>query len=111
MYKKGYHEKDVSPSKLLAELGWKTLSQRRKEQRLTMLYKILNGLVAIPPTHLVKPARKLKGHSKKLQELGSSCDTVKHSFYVRTIRQWNELTEERVSSPSLDSFKSNLSKH
>ena len=30
------------------ELGWKPLNERRKEQRLVLLFKIVNDLVAIP---------------------------------------------------------------
>ena len=107
--KKSFREKDVSPTKLLRELGWKTLAERREQQRLAMMYKIINGLVAVPPTHLSKPARILRGHSKKFQEIRSNCDNTKFSFYVRTIKQWNKLSEDIVSAPSLDIFTSRLS--
>jgi hypothetical protein len=33
---------------MMNELGWKPLNVRRKEQRLGLLFKILNDLVAIP---------------------------------------------------------------
>ena len=85
VHKKSYWDKDVSPTNLINDLGWKTLADRRKHQRLTMVYKISNGLVAIPPTHLVAPARTLRGHSKKYQTIQTSCDVTKYSFYVRTI--------------------------
>ena len=67
-----------------------------------MMYRIDKELVAIPSDDLVEPTRHLKGHSRKFRELGSSCDTVKYSFYPRTIKQWNELSEEVVTSPTLD---------
>ena len=38
-----------SVSQMMAELGWKPLHTRRREQRLTMMFKIINNLVAIPP--------------------------------------------------------------
>jgi hypothetical protein len=33
---------------MMNELGWKPLNERRKEQRLVLLFKIVNDLVAIP---------------------------------------------------------------
>ena len=91
VYKQGYKQQDVSPTEQLQELGWKTLQQRRREQRLTMMYRIDKELVAIPSDDLVEPTRHLKGHSRKFRTW-YSCDTVKYSFYPRTIKQWNELT-------------------
>ena len=41
-----------SITKLREELGWKTLEERRLQQRLTLLYKILNGEVIITPEDL-----------------------------------------------------------
>ena len=109
VYKKSFWDKDVSPTELIAELGWRTLEERRQHQRLTMLYKISNELVAIPPTQLSQPARQLRGHSKKFQTHRTTCDTVKYSFYARTIQEWNSLSEDTVTAPSVDSFKVKLS--
>jgi len=41
-----------SVTSMLTRLGWATLEQRRENQRLTMLYKVVHGLVAVPTTHL-----------------------------------------------------------
>ena len=109
VYKKSFWDKDVSPTKLLKELDWPTLAKRRQHQRLTMIYKIANGQIAIPPTQLIQPTRQLRGHSKKYQTIRTSCDTVKNSFYSRTIPQWNALNEDIVSASSIDSFKDKLS--
>ena len=74
-----------------------------------MMYRIDKELLAIPSNDLVEPTRHLKGHSRKFRELGSSCDTVKYSFYPRTIKQWNELSEEVVvTSPTLEIFNKNM---
>ena len=40
--------------------------------------------------------------------MNSTIDAAKYSFYVRTIPQWNNLSEEIVSAPTLDIFKSRL---
>ena len=74
-----------------------------------MMYKIKNNLVAVPSTQLVAPVRDLKGdHSKKFREMGSTCNAVKYSFYVRTIREWNQLSEDAVSATTLEAFKKNI---
>ena len=39
---------DYSVTSLLHQLGWQTLEERRSTVRLCLLYKILNGLVALP---------------------------------------------------------------
>ena len=46
--------------------------------------------------------------AKKYIEMNSTIDAAKYSFYVRTIPQWNNLSEEIVSAPTLDIFKSRL---
>ena len=108
VYNKTWREKDVSPTQLLSDLGWKTLAQRRKEQRLIMMFKIHNGLVAVPPTQLQQTTIKTRGQSIKFRHLHSSCEKVKNSYYHRTIPEWNDLGEETVGSKTLEAFKSKI---
>ena len=108
VYKKSWYQRDVSPTALLQELEWPTLQERRQRLRLCMLYKILNGLIAVPPSRLKKPVRETRGHSKKLCVIGSTCEAVRNSFYVRTIPEWNSLNEQTVSASSLTNFKKEL---
>ena len=37
-----------SVTSMVSQLGWKPLAERRREHCLSLLYKIINGLVAIP---------------------------------------------------------------
>ena len=108
VFKKPPKGQDVSPTQLLEKLEWKTLEERRKDLRLTMLYRIDNGLVAIPPTRLQEPERKLRGHCRKFQTIRTSSDTVKFSFYPRTIPQWNLLPSKTVTATSVEDFKKKL---
>ena len=105
VFNKGWREQDVSVSALLKELGWQTLAERRENQRLTMIYKISHGLVAVPPTRLIKPSRSTRGHSRKYQVISTTLDRVKNSFYPRTIPQWNRLSNDTVNAQSLELFK------
>ena len=111
VYNKSMRQQDVSPTAIINDLGWTPLSERRKRHRLCILYKICWGLVAVPPTRLQKPNRQTRGHTQKLNVLTSTCDSVKNSFYVRTIPEWNNLTEETVNAKNLQSFKSLLDRN
>ena len=42
------YKRTSSVTAMMNELGWKPLNERRKEQRLVLLFKIVNDLVAIP---------------------------------------------------------------
>ena len=54
---------------LIQDLGWTDLKTRRKNFRLTSLYTILNGLIAVPVSDLLTPAdeRARGGHKKNIQ--------------------------------------------
>ena len=104
-------DREVSVTALLDDLKWKTLEERRKDLRLILMYKIVNGLVALPTTPL-KPAsgRTRANHQFKYQTIRTNCDTVKYSYFPRTIPEWNNLKSDIVNSPSVDAFKARLSK-
>ena len=55
-----------SVTALIQDLGWTDLQARRKIFRLTSLYTILNGLIAVPVSDLLTPAdeRTRGGHKK-----------------------------------------------
>ena len=42
------YQRKSSVTALIQDLGWTDLQTRRKNFRLTSLYKILNGLIAVP---------------------------------------------------------------
>ena len=111
VFNKSWRQQDVSPTALLNDLGWQQLNERRKQQRLMMLYKISNQLVAIPPTVLKTPGRTLRGHSKKYQTIRTTCDTVKYSFFPNTIPEWNKLPNDVVAAESTAIFKRRLAAH
>jgi len=48
--------------RLLIELQLETLQERRRIQRLTFMYKILNGQVAVPDELIVNARNKLSQH-------------------------------------------------
>ena len=108
VFNKGCREQGVSVSSLLINLGWESLAERREKQRLTMIFKITNGLVAVPPTRLIQPSRTTRGHTQKLQVIHTTIERVRQSFYPRTIPQWNKLSGEAVKYESLEVFKTKI---
>ena len=100
-----------SVTSMVSQLGWKPLAERRREHRLSLLYKIINGLVAIPAdTHLHFNTRNTRiSNSKSLQLPICTTDTYKH-FFPATIRDWNLLPDYIVNCKNLSPFKKTISK-
>ena len=104
-------DRTTSVTRLQNQLQWPTLENRRRTQRLNLMYKITHQLVAVPPTQLVPPTRHTRSnHAYKYQTLRAKTDIYKYSFYVRTIPEWNDLAAGIVESPSIDAFSNRLSK-
>ena len=119
-----------SVTKMLSELNILTLQNRRKDKRLAFLYSIQKGSVpAIDPKNYLTPVkskRKIKAktfsdyncqniikrhqilHDKCFQLPSSKSTTYRHSFFPKTISEWNELSDSVVSSDNIDIFKSRL---
>ena len=65
------------------ELNWESLERRRTKIQLTLLYKIMNGMVDIPTSPYVTQAsaRTRLSHTKKLRQISSRTDAYKYSFF------------------------------
>ena len=124
-----YHSREPgSMTSMLQELNLPQLEQRRKENRLGFLYKISNRLVPAisPEEYLTSLTNKRKIRAKSFHDcetrnfvtrqqiLHDNCfvlptsktDVYKHSFFPRTISDWNQLDNTRYST--IDSFKNHL---
>ena len=96
-----------SVTSMLNRLGWATLEQRRENQRLTMMYKVVHGLVAVSTTHLTAADY----HTRAIAyQIWSNRFNVpyKYSFFPRTIPSWNLLPAETAEAMSVDEFKHRL---
>ena len=78
------HKLISSATSMVCQLGWKPLAERRREHCLSILYKIIKGLVAIPAdTHLHFNTRNTRISNKKSHKLSiCTTDTFKHSFFL-----------------------------
>ena len=98
-----------SVTEMLDKLDLPSLEQRRKKQRLTMMFKIVHGLVAVPSSHLVQAdSRTRANHIYKFRTISSSSAAYKNSFFPRTRPQWNSLDKDTAEASSLSCFKNCL---
>ena len=97
-----------SVTKMLEDLGWETLEQRRAKARTVMTYRIVNGLVAIPDSQMIPTTEKTRGHSKKFRQIGTKTNYHKHSFFPSSITLWNSLPDSLATADSIEIFRTRL---
>ena len=105
----------ISITALLRDLGWLSLADRRRNQRLCIFYKILHGDLDIPPDSIDitrHTGRTTHGsHQWKLNRIsaGDRHSPLWKATVIRTIPEWNSLSSGTVAADSLVTFKSRLS--
>ena len=73
--------------------------ERKRDSRITLLYKGLNGVASIPTNDFVPPIRHVRHHhSLAFQTPFANTDIYKSSFFPQTIRDWNSLTDPVLSA-------------
>ena len=105
-----YHNTS-SVSDMLVILGWPSLELRRTDARVCLMYKLVHCLVAVNVGPYVTPATRptRRTHPYSFIQIPARTDAYRLSFFPRTVVDWNGLTTEIVTAPSLDAFKSRLS--
>ena len=101
----------TSIKKLLLDTGLDSLEARRRDARVTMLFKIVHGLVAITTDELgleAADSRTRASHRHKFREKGSRTNMSKFSFVSRTVPDWNRLPATAAEAESLEIFKTQL---
>ena len=101
-----YHNTS-SVTNMLHHLEWQTLEQRRIATNLSMLYKISNNIVTVPTHRYLTPWTRPPTRSHNLCYMPYQCNTntLKYSFFPRTIILWNSLPSHIASAPTLNLFK------
>ena len=105
----------ISIDKLYSEIGWETLSSRRKFHKLVLFYKMTHGLTPDYLSNLIPDtvgslSRYNLRNENDIRTIPCRTQLYFNSFLPSTIRDWNELDTEIRSSPSLNIFKSRLMK-
>ena len=91
-----------SMTDILGQLKWESLKKRRKDHRLILLYKGLNGKARIPMDDFIHKTRRCRNqHSLSFQISPVSKDAYKYSFFPQTIRDCNNLPESLFSSSEM----------
>ena len=105
-----YDYSEGSMTSILKDLNWDSLVSWRTSARLIMLYKIVNGLVAVKDSDYIKSSSRRTRNTNmlKFHTVAARCDAYAQSYFPRTIRDWNTLSDSVVASPSINSFKEGL---
>ena len=92
---------------IMKDLQWPSLEQIRKTNKLAIMYKIQNDQIAIPIPHYLhrQTAHTRQFHPLRFRTVAIHSDTYKHSFFPRTIKDWNSLTPSMYDAKSLVVFK------
>ena len=87
------HNTHGTPS-ILKDLNWAPLKDRRRDIRLAMLFKIVKCNMPVQADDILLPAdpRTRHHHSFKFKHIQSHTTQYKHSFFVRTVPEWNWVT-------------------
>ncbi|CAH1247588.1 Hypp7951 [Branchiostoma lanceolatum] len=104
------YRRTSSVTQMLNDLQWPLLSERRRNARLTFFYKLVNNHINIDTYSLLTPAqgRTRGSHDLKFHTIHARTDTYKHSFFPRTIPQWNTLPGTVATAPTVESFRARL---
>ena len=94
----------------LNDLKWAPLKDRRRDIRLTFLFKIVTGRVAVQAEGTLLPAdsRTRHRHKHKYRHLPATCNQSLNSFFVKTIPDWNSLPEACITADTVTAFQSRL---
>lgn len=105
------HHNTSSVSEMLHDLNWRSLEDRRRDARLTLLYRALHGKAALCTSDLQPATSKRTRYRHDQAFLVPHCsqDYRKYSFVPRTISDWNRLPQETVSAETVDTFKAKVS--
>ena len=101
----------TSREKLYNELGWESLADRRWFRRLTYFYKIRNRLT---PGYLydnIPPKRDVSYSLRQCREFANPNKRTlryENSFFPYCITEWEKLSDEIKSLPTINQFKNKL---
>ena len=108
---------DRSYQQRLEILKLPTLVYRRIRGDMIETYKLVHNKYDVDVSSLVKmhanyvPREGTRGHGLKLYQQRSRLNLRKENFPMRITNIWNELPENVVMSPSVNTFKNRLDKH
>ena len=108
----GDYGRRTSVSGLVNSLNWISLEKRRMLEDLKLFHKIEHGIVNIKFPPAVFPAQSVtrKNHERCKFIVRPYIDVYKHSFFIRTIHQWNDLSSVSVEINNSADFMESVKK-
>jgi hypothetical protein len=106
--------KHTKHTNLLDELGWPPLLLRRQHHRMSLMFKIQNGISPVYLTGACPPLTKdrtpydLSGSNITVPQTKTT--TYQKSFFPASVKNWNELNKQMRETKTIDTFKDNLKK-
>ena len=107
------HGRQSSVHNMINDLNWYPLELRRREARLTMFYKIINDLIAIPAEdYVTQLSSRTRGGASgnNFRPITSNTNVFTNSFFPKTVKDWNNLPDSIKSAVTINQFKSELAK-
>ena len=104
-----------SIEKMLADLGWESLHDRRQKHKLVIFYKIVNSLVPdylsnlLPPLVQERTTYSLR-NANDIRSIHAHTNLFFNSFLPSTIRAWNDLPDNVKEASTVSSFKYRLNR-
>ena len=102
-YVTGSFDRTSSVTSMLNCLSWPILEERRRQYRLAVMYRILHNQMDIHwQSFLTKTSSCTRGHNCRLFVPICKNHVYSSSFFLRTSKDWNNLTFDPADAPSLD---------
>ena len=88
-----------------------SMHYRRDRGDMIECYKFTHDLYKSSPPFDMDHDHSRRGHSLKFKKRRVKTSVRQHFFSERVVNHWNQLPEEVVTSPTLNTFKNRLDKH
>ena len=101
----------TSREKLYAELGWESLCSCRWSRRLTLFYKMINGMSPVYTTDPIPQLQKSQYSLRRQDVVGrirARTERFQFSFYPSCLSDWNDLCTDIRLAPTVAIFKKKL---
>ena len=98
---------------LYFETEWENLEDRRQIRKLTLIYKIVNGdaisyLIDLLPNRVNNITAYNLRNSNDFEIPFSRLCSYENSYFLPTLKLWNELDPQVCTLPTISRFKSNI---
>ena len=95
-------------TRMQEDLGWDTLQNRRRDSKLSMLYKIDQQLVDVKKEPYLQSGDSRTNGGHKFYQERTTSEVYRNSFFPRTAIDWNKLPHKVTAAEFLDEFRGSL---